>query len=133
MRRGRRALGVAVASGALVAGSLMGTGTAQAAEGCGGQIWATHGNLYWDIELRLYWEGQDTWCASARHVNGTYGTSYWTSVQLVRSDGVVSRQDEGNYRYYAGPVRLPMGQGSVRVSGWSPQTGLVSSLWWPHP
>ncbi|MFG2333214.1 hypothetical protein ACGFMM_26825 [Streptomyces sp. NPDC048604] len=79
------------------------TGTAQAAGECGGTLFASAtGNKG---KLRLYKEGAN-YCAIVYHTDAYWGVYLPTAVQIVRADGGLSHQDDGNYRYYAGPVRM---------------------------
>ncbi|WTW96692.1 hypothetical protein OG216_26490 [Streptomycetaceae bacterium NBC_01309] len=109
------AAAVSLLAGGLTVAS---AGTASAAFGCGGVEKAFYGTQY--LVLHLYDEG-GTWCAVAEHTQ--QGTYFWTSVQILRSDGAVSPQDEGNFAYYAGPVRIAKNGLCATTYAWSAPGG----------
>ncbi|MEU8527547.1 MULTISPECIES: hypothetical protein [Streptomyces] len=111
----RRAAGVA-ATLLMTAGlTTAATGTAQAAEGCGGTQVGRHVGVKGD--LRIFREG-DNYCAIVYHTDAYWGVYLPTAVQIVRKDGALSPQDDGNYRYYAGPVRIATGGMFGYASAW---------------
>ncbi|WP_331769615.1 hypothetical protein OG948_38375 (plasmid) [Embleya sp. NBC_00888] len=120
--RMRKALCAAVSTVALAGGTtVVSTGSAAAAYGCSGYAYT---NRTPPLELQLYDEGAN-WCGVAVHMDDAYGTYFWTAVQIQRRDGALSPQDEGDFRYYAGPVRIPKNGPCATIYGWSAQTGQV--------
>ncbi|MFC9295037.1 hypothetical protein ACFTWH_17145 [Streptomyces sp. NPDC057011] len=55
--------------------------------------------------MRDHLENGYTFSAIVYHTDAYWGVNLPTAVQPVRNDGLAGPQDDGNYRYYAGPVR----------------------------
>ena len=120
------------AAGALAAmvltATLAAAPNAQAAAGdCIGELatskWGVKGHV-------MIFRETAGWCAIAYHSQEYWGVYLPTAVQMIRADGAVSAQDDGNYRYYAGPVRWGYG-GIVWASAWIGGEHLVTGPAWP--
>lgn len=114
----RRAAGLAAALLMTAGLTTAATGTAQAAAGCGGTLYGHAGGAGSKGELFLYLENGSTFCAIVYHTDPYWGVYLPTAVQIVRNDGALSPQDDGNYRYYAGPVRIASNGWGAYASAW---------------
>ncbi|WP_331919406.1 hypothetical protein [Streptomyces sp.] len=113
--RMRRVAGLAAALLMTAGITTAATGTAQAADSCGGTLFARATGDKGDLKLYL---DNGTYCAVARHTSAYWGVYLPTSVQIHRADGAHSWKDEGSYRYYAGPVRMASNGWFAYASAW---------------
>ncbi|MFF0740226.1 hypothetical protein ACFYVL_07475 [Streptomyces sp. NPDC004111] len=115
MVRLRRVMGLAAALLMTAGFTTAAAGTAYAADTCGGQTAGYTAGV--KGELRIYMEG-DNYCAMVWHTPAYWGVYLPTAVQIARKDGALSPQDDGNYRYCAGPVRIATGGMFGYASAW---------------